>query len=76
MSDVEAVLECPELYHLFPDKVQKMNSNRQKKRLPYLNMMKVRDLMAKREVKLKKEMDDQNGNINPTVKIIRLEGEL
>lgn len=34
--------DCPEMAVLFPDKVQKIMSNRQKKKVPYLNMLKVR----------------------------------
>jgi hypothetical protein len=33
---------------LFPDKVEKIKANREKKKIPYLNMLKVRELMVQR----------------------------
>ena len=73
---MDAILECPELYHLFPDRVEQIKADRRSRRVPGLNMLKVRELMAKRENKIKKDMDEANANINPTTKIIRLEREL
>ena len=40
--------DCPELSILFPDKVQQIRTNKQEAKVPYLNMKKVRELMAKR----------------------------
>lgn len=45
--------------------------------MPYLSMMKVRDMMAKREDKIKKQMDNNSSKkMNPTEKIIKLELEI
>ena len=41
-------LDCPELSILFPDKVEKIRTQRQEAKVPYLNMKKVRELMMKR----------------------------
>lgn len=39
---MDDIIDCPELYTLFPDKIHKINESRHKKRVPYLNMSKVR----------------------------------
>lgn len=61
---------------LFPDKVQQIRTSRAEARVPYLNMKKVRELMMRREEKFKKEMEAEGHHVNPTNKIIQLEGEL
>ena len=69
-------LECPELSVLFPDKVQQIRCSRQEAKVPFLNMKRVRELMAKREEKMKKEIEAEGHHVNPTNKIIQLETEL
>ena len=69
-------LDCPELSVLFPDRVEQIRTQRHEARVPYLNMKKVRELMMKREEKMKKEIEAEGHNINPTTKIIQLETEL
>lgn len=46
--------DCEELNILFPDKVEKIKKNKQITKVPYLNMMKIRELMAKRDSKIRK----------------------
>ena len=47
-------MDCAELNILFPDKVEKIKTERKNSKVPYLNMVKVRELMTKRENKLRK----------------------
>lgn len=68
--------DCAELNILFPDKVEQIKKNRETTKVPYLNMVKIRDMMAKREKKIRKEVEADNKRINPTDKIIKLETEL
>jgi hypothetical protein len=42
---------------LFPDKVKKIKINRHEAKIPYLNMKKVRELMMKREEKMRKDIE-------------------
>ena len=44
--------------------------------MPYLNMRRVREMMAKREEKMRKEWEQEKHHMNPTTKIIQLETEL
>lgn len=53
-----------------------IRTNKQEARVPYLNMKKVRELMMKREEKMRKEIEAEGHHINPTNKIIQLEHEL
>jgi hypothetical protein len=75
-QDSDDDFDCPELSILFPDKVQQIRTNRAEMKVPYLNMKKVRELMMKREEKLKKEIEAEGHHVNPTNKIIQLESEL
>lgn len=50
----EEVEDCPELHVLFPDKVEQIKKNKETTRVPYLNMVKIREMMAKREKKIRK----------------------
>lgn len=53
-QDSEEGYECDEINILFPDKVEKIKKEKQITRVPYLNMMKIREIMAKRDNKLRK----------------------
>lgn len=75
-EESEGEYECPELNILFPDKVEKIKKDKQITKVPYLNMMKIREIMAKRDNKLRKEIEAEGRHINPTDKIIKLETEL
>ena len=72
----EGDIDCPELSILFPDKVQKIIRSKEQSKVPYLNMKKVREMMAKREEKMRKEWEQEKHHVNPTNKIIQLETEL
>lgn len=72
----ESDIDCPELSILFPDKVQKIIRSKEQSKVPYLNMKKVREMMAKREEKMRKEWEQEKHHVNPTNKIIQLETEL
>jgi len=82
-SDFDSDNLCPELAVLFPDKIEKIQSNKlAASQVPRLNMMKVRQLMKKNRAKMDNEMK-KNAHHNPTEKIImygslwcRLENEL
>lgn len=50
----ESDMDCPELSILFPDKVQRILRTKEQAKVPYLNMKKVREMMAKREEKMRK----------------------
>jgi hypothetical protein len=55
---------------LFPDKIEKIQSNKlAASQVPRLNMMKVRQLMKKNRAKMDNEMK-KNAHHNPTEKII------
>lgn len=56
--------------------MEKIKTDRKTSKVPYLNMVKVREIMAKRENKMRKEIEADNRHINPTDKIIKLETEL
>ena len=48
-SDISSdEMDCAELNILFPDKVEKIKTERKNSKVPYLNMVKVRELMTKR----------------------------
>lgn len=53
-QDSSEMNDCEELNILFPDKVEKIKKNKQITKVPYLNMMKIRELMAKRDSKIRK----------------------
>ena len=56
--------------------MEKIKKDKQITKVPYLNMMKIREVMAKRDSKLRKEVEAEGRHINPTDKIIKLETEL
>lgn len=58
----------------FPTKWMVIKKNRETTKVPYLNMVKIRDMMAKREKKIRKEVEADNKRINPTDKIIKRDG--
>ena len=43
------ILDCPELITIFPDKIRAIQVKREAKKVPGLNMNKVREMMSLRE---------------------------